>query len=351
MKKIAVDCSKLSTRFKTGTHRFLIGFLNELVKRDGYEFYFYFNEFNPEVDNYEFLKIGNLVELGGGYYTQISLLKELNKYDYFVFPWQTAPFFGFLSGSKNVIAIIHDSGYSFKTKLFTFLTQIFSNKLYSVSESTSKDLFKVSFVLNEGVDSSIFYKIPLKELQTLQKEYQVPDKFILSVGRIEERKNIFNNLEAFKFVSKLYPNLKYCFIGSFSINEELIYSYIDKLGIDRSQIIFKNYVSDRELNIYLNSCEFVVFTSQNEGFGLPVLEAYKVGKWVILSKIQQLAELSLSANQLVDQNNPRKIAEKMVYFLNNKSELKKIFKPNNILVKYSWKNCVDRFLEGLEDEK
>jgi glycosyltransferase involved in cell wall biosynthesis len=198
------------------------------------------------------------------------------------------------------------------------------------------------------VDSNIFYKIKDSELLELRNKHNIPSKFILSVGRIEDRKNVFNNLKAFSLISKLYPAVKYCFIGKFEVDEEIIYSYISSLGINRDQIVFKNYVDDATLNLYLNSCEFLVFTSKDEGFGLPVLEAYSVGKWVILSKIQQLAEFKLSAKQIVNYDSPREIADAMVNFLSNKAALKKEFNPKKILEIHSWKNSVDLFLENLQ---
>jgi len=351
--KIAIDCSKLNVNERSGTHRFLIGFLNELSLRDNLELTFYFNQIDL-IDktnaDFNFLKKGKLIELNRMFYTQIGLLKELNKYDYFIFPWQTIPFLNFFL-KRNVVAIIHDSGYSFKTKFFTFLTQIFASKLFSVSQSTADSLIRKSLLITEGVDQRIFYKLRNSDLIRDRKENNIPEDFILSVGRIEERKNIFNNLRAFSKIIKFYPSLKYCFIGKFNIEEKIIYSFIDSLGINRDKILFMNYVDDKKLNIYLNSCEFLVFTSQDEGFGLPVLEAYSVGKWVILSKIKQLAEFSLTAKQLVDWDSPDDIAKTIVYFLTNKLKLKKEFNPNQILNKYSWKESVDLFLKGIKNGK
>jgi len=345
--KIAVDCSKLNTEKKTGTHRFLTGFLEELSKRKDIELTFYFNYLDKKLVNYPFLKKGDIKILETKLYTQLGLLKEIEKFDYFIFPWQTVPVLSFFT-QGNAIAIIHDSGYTFKTKFFTFLAQIFAKVIFSVSESTRKSLLRNSFVITEGVDEKIFYKIKEDDLRKLKLQHGLPEKFLLSVGRIEERKNIFNNIKAFSKISKFYPNLKYCFIGNFEIEDKLIYSFINSLDINPDQIIFKNYVDDEVLNLYLNSCEFLIFTSQDEGFGLPVLEAYSIGKWVVLSEIQQLAEFVLSAKQVVPHNNPQEIASTIVYFLTNKLKLKKEFNPSDLLKKFSWKNSVDLFLEKLE---
>lgn len=94
--------------------------------------------------------------------------------------------------------------------------------------------------------------------------------------------------------------------------------------------------------------EFLVFTSLEEGFGLPVLEAYAVNKPVILSKIEQLADFGLSAKQFVDPKSPENIAEKMINFLKKDYGIqkKKIF--DEMVQKYTWKNSVKIFLNNLK---
>ena len=86
------------------------------------------------------------------------------------------------------------------------MTQIFSKKLFSVSQTTSDSLFRKSFTVTEGVDSTIFYKIKDTELINLRKNNNLPEKFILSVGRIEERKNIFNNILRIRLLAQKCQN-------------------------------------------------------------------------------------------------------------------------------------------------
>jgi glycosyltransferase involved in cell wall biosynthesis len=346
-KTLAIDCSKLNSEYKTGTHRFLVGFLNELVKNSEYDFYFFTNGDSSFLKEFNFTKKGSVIEVRSVFYTQIGLLNYLNQFDYFIFPWQTLPFLGFLS-KKTKVSIIHDTGFSFKTKITTFLTQVISNKIYSVSESTAKKLFRSSVVLGEGVDNKIFFPIYGIELRKKAKDLDIPNFFILSLGRIEKRKNIYNNLKSFAKVKKFYPNLKYVFIGKFVEDEEKIYSFISSLGLTRADVLFKKNINDTDLNYYLNSMEFLVFTSLEEGFGLPVLESYAVQKPVLLSKIEQLAEFKISANQLVNPLDSEEIYQKMILFLNKEHGItnKKEFK--GILSKYSWKKSAEIFIKGLE---
>jgi len=297
-KSIGIDCSKLNNPCKTGTHRFLVGFLNELVKNDEFEYFFYVNKDGDFLKQFSFAKKGKVICLNYPFlYTQIGLLKSLKNHDFFLFPWQTLPLLGIWVGCKKV-SIIHDLGYSLNS--------------------------------------------------TKVRQLDLPNFFILSVGRVEKRKNVYNNIKAFSKLKKYYPNLKYIFIGNYIEDEKKIYSLIKDLEMNEGEILFKNNISDSELNIYLNSMEFLVFTSLEEGFGLPVLEAYSVQKPVLLSKIEQLAEFKISANQFVDPYNVSEISEKMIKFLKKDHGIKSKKDYKEILSKFSWKRSAETFIKGLK---
>jgi glycosyltransferase involved in cell wall biosynthesis len=123
------------------------------------------------------------------------------------------------------------------------MTQLVSNTVYSVSTSTAKSLFRSSVVIGEGVDEKLFYPLPASELKSKCKDLDIPNFFILSVGRVEKRKNVYNNIKAFAKLKKFYPNLKYLFIGNYIEDEEKIYSLIKDLRINEGDILFKKNIS------------------------------------------------------------------------------------------------------------
>lgn len=351
-KKIAIDCSKLSDKYLTGTHRFLASFLDEVVKNSNFEYFFYFKDI-PEHD-FNFLKSGKVISLGDKpFYTQLRLLNELYKYDYFVFPWQTCPFLGFVFRNK-IIGIVHDTGFSVIPKITTFFTQFVCGKIFSVSESTAKKLLVKSVVLGEGVSEDIFYKIKPKELDIQRKafnsmkENDIPSNFILSLGRVEKRKNVYNNLRAFGIVKKYYPKLKYLFIGNMVEDENLLYSFVKSLGIDKQDIVFKKFLSDKDLNVYLNCMNLMLFTPFEEGFGLPVIEAYAVGKPVVLSDIDVFQGFKVSKKQFVDPNNPESIAEGIIMCLKDSSKFYEESVALSILKRFSWKNSTRVFFKVIK---
>jgi len=344
--KVAFDCSKLTDKFPSGTHRFLFNFLTTLCKENQYDLTFFFKE-RPDLNEFKFLSEGKVVVLENEkFYTQLGLLKHLNYYDYFVFPWQTCPFFGFFQRQK-IVSIIHDSGFSLKSKITTFLTQICSGKVFSVSEATAKILIVPSIVLGEGVSNEIFYKIKSKELFKLKQNLNIPEFFILSLGRVESRKNFVNNIKAFKVLKKFYPRLKYIFIGKIVEDENKIHSLINNLKIPRGDIVFKNFVPDFELNVYLNSMELLLFTPFEEGFGLPLLEAYSVGKPAVISKINSFENMIISDKQWCNPSNFERIAEKVALCLKDNSNFFNQSVAKEILNKNSWENSVRNFVKNI----
>jgi glycosyltransferase involved in cell wall biosynthesis len=345
--KLAIDCSRLTDKYPSGTHRFLLNFLNTLSRDYNYDLTFFFRE-KPKIRDMNFIEKGKVIVLENeNFFTQIGILKHLEDYDYFVFPWQTCPFLGFMY-KKKIISIIHDSGFSLRSKVTTFLTQMCSGKVFSVSEATAEKLVVPSVVLGEGVSTDIFYRLKSKEVYNLRERLKVPNFFILSLGRVEKRKNIYNNLKAFKEVKKYYPKLKYVFIGKIIEDENKIYSFIASLNIPRSEIVFKNFVSDYDLNVYLNSTELLLFTPFEEGFGLPLLEAYSVGKPAVISKIPAFKDLKISDKQMCDPEDIEKIAEKVCLCLKDTASFYNQEKVKSILNRNSWENCVKIFVKNLE---
>ncbi len=87
---------------------------------------------------------------------------------------------------------------------------------------------------------------------------------------------------------------------------------LDNEIIRNSTVLF-GYVSSKELvELYVN-CRFVLFTSKNEGFGLPVLEAALYGKTCVASNVTSIPEIIGSAVRYVSPTDDRAIAREIAY--------------------------------------
>ena len=72
--------------------------------------------------------------------------------------------------------------------------------------------------------------------------------------------------------------------------------------LGKYNIKYRNSVnlSQQEVIDSYVECDFLVFTSLYEGFGLPIIEAQKVGRPVITSQIDPMMEVAGSGALLVD---------------------------------------------------
>jgi len=148
-------------------------------------------------------------------------------------------------------------------------------------------------------DVSHFFSIPLDKVTPLysgvtvekpsitilnetKNKYNLHKKFVLSVGKLEPRKNISRLIDAFTSLG----------------NNEWELIIVGPQGWDGqdSQKKYKNihftgYVSESELHALYELCEFFVYPSLWEGFGYPLIEAMQHSKAVATSNNSSLAEL------------------------------------------------------------
>lgn len=127
-----------------------------------------------------------------------------------------------------------------------------------------------------------------------------PDRFWLSVGTLEPRKNQRRLLRAYAALrarwGRTFPLVLAGGQGWMMHDfEELV----AELGLG-SDLILTGYVSDDNLQWLYENCFAFVYPSLFEGFGLPVLEAMSCGAAVITSTTTSLPEIVGTAGVLVD---------------------------------------------------
>lgn len=125
-------------------------------------------------------------------------------------------------------------------------------------------------------------------------------KYILHVGVMNKRKNIPALIYAFKRLKeKGYDDLKLVLAGKierkkFSDDYNEIKKAIEDSALE-NEVIFTGYISDEELDNLYNNAFMYVFPSLNEGFGIPVLEAFKYNLPVLVADNTCLPEIGGNA--------------------------------------------------------
>jgi glycosyltransferase involved in cell wall biosynthesis len=109
------------------------------------------------------------------------------------------------------------------------------------------------------------------------------------------RKNRIAGIRSWSEIRNVIPefDLKLLIIGNNLDAEELC--YLNNSG-NFSSLYIKQNIGEEELSNLYQSCQFVIFTSLYEGFGLPIIESNSHGKLTLHSDIEVLNEIGGTCN-------------------------------------------------------
>ncbi|MBO6033345.1 MAG: glycosyltransferase family 4 protein [Prevotella sp.] len=178
------------------------------------------------------------------------------------------------------------------TKIYTwkFLQTIKeADHIIAISECTKRDIMEFGNV-DEKQISVIYQSCSLRFIsqgdgsfvisRDVSKEpspCEIRQRYILSVGSIEARKNI---LLAVKALPYLPDDVNLVIVGRHTKYTDVVIDYVQKHGLEQRVKILHG-VKDEELpNLYAGA-EAFVYPSLYEGFGIPIIEAISTGLPVV----------------------------------------------------------------------
>lgn len=227
---------------------------------------------------------------------------------------------------------------------------LFSNCIITLSHSEKKRLIAFGYAPEErvhaihiGVDDS-FTTLSRHEnhrVEQVKRKYNLPDNFLLYVGRLNTRKNIENLLRAMVLIDdKMIPLV---IAGKEDWKQFDYKSLIERSGI-KSRVLFTGWTEDADLPIIYSLATIFCFPSYAEGFGLPPLEAMASGVPVIVSNTTSLPEVCGSSPMYIAPEKPEGIAVAISQLLSRK-ELRevKVIEGLNHVSQFKWNNTAAHF--------
>lgn len=174
-----------------------------------------------------------------------------------------------------------------------------------------------------------------------QKKMDISEPFILMPNGNDLRKNNRRGILAFADFNKRHNNKYSLVITSFFKDHE-----ITELQTLSDNLIFTGNISGEEMRYLYANCEALLFPSEYEGLGLPILEAVEMGKPIACSDISVFREMSTIDFDVFDPKNVDAISSALFNAVNHRKINKKNYSA--ILKKYSWKNTAKLLVESLE---
>ena len=196
--------------------------------------------------------------------------------------------------------------------------------IIAISEQTKRDTIQFLKVPEEkikvvyqGCHQAFKENQSVDFLNSIKEKYNLPERFILNVGTIEERKNLLNIAKAIT-----ETEIPLVVIGKKTKYFKKIQKFLQKNKLD-NQVQFLENVSMEELAAIYKLADLFVYPSFFEGFGIPVIEALFSKTCVITSNLSCLPEAGGNNSVYIDPNNFEDIKAKILFLWNNESERKR----------------------------
>jgi len=161
-------------------------------------------------------------------------------------------------------------------------------------------------VVYEAADPR-FRPVPPAQVAAVRARYGLPERYLLTVGTIEPRKNLGRLLDALAQLRATGEDVRLVVVGSMGW---LYQDFLDKLARfePRHAVVQPGFVPDADLPAVYSGATMTVMASLYEGFGLPVLESMACGTPVVSSRAASLPELGGGAARYFDPENVDQMA-------------------------------------------
>lgn len=161
-----------------------------------------------------------------------------------------------------------------------------ADAIIAVSQATKNDLMrhygtpdnKITVVHEAAAPH--FRVVPNSEVARVRAKYDLPERFLLSVGTIEPRKNLTRLVEALARLRKGDRHLQLVVVGSKGWMFDEFFAKIEELGM-QGAVRMLGFVPDEDLPAVFRAATVYVMASVYEGAGLPLLEAMACGVPVV----------------------------------------------------------------------
>jgi glycosyltransferase involved in cell wall biosynthesis len=246
-------------------------------------------------------------------------------------------FRGPFSSSKPLVVTVLDLGVLRHPELFNRWNRTYSRlavprvlraarRLIAISEFTKSEIVELV-----GIDAHRIEVIGVPPRDSLSAEGEAAEgEYVLAVGTLEPRKNLARAAEAAR-----RAGIELRVAGAHGWGDVAL-----------NGVRWLGEVGDDELARLYRGARALVYPSRYEGFGIPILEAMRVGTPVVTSRGGATEEVAGGAAVLVDPDDPGSIAEGLAEADRRRDELRALGFAR--AREFSWDDVAERTLRVYE---
>lgn len=334
--RIGIEGQRLFRKAKHGMDVVAMELIKELQKIDTINQYFLFVKDGEDDDWYQPTPNFHLIRIKKSPYhiwEQILLPRAVKKYkiDLLHCTSNTAP----VHVNSTLILTLHDIIYlenfkfiSYKSTFYQLVGNLYrrwvvpkilnsSAKIITVSNTEKTTIIEKYPELNGKVE--VIYnsfgqffndEIPI-HFEEIIKKYQLPPKYFFCLGNKSPKKNLTNILKAYYLYLDRSEEKIPLVLADHSPGD--LFLFLNSVNSEYKKYLkFIGYISNWEIPCIYKNSELFLYPSIRESFGIPILEAMKMGSPVITSEISCMPEVAGDAAYFVDPLDPESIAQGMI---------------------------------------
>lgn len=156
-------------------------------------------------------------------------------------------------------------------------------------------------VVHHGV-SDRFGCVPASAVQQLRVRLALPDRYVLTVGTLQPRKNVETLAQAVAMVNNQGTNCTLVIAGKRGWLADQVLERLEAIALG-GRLRLLDYINDDDLPALYAGASCYVQPSLFEGFGLPVVEAMSSAVPVLVSNASSLPEVAGNGAEVFDPGN------------------------------------------------
>ena len=275
---------------------------------------------------------------------------------------------GYLSTRSKVrsLAVIHDLNFEHYPEDLPFLVRnyyrrffpVFASKasrIATVSQFSKEDIMHLYHVPQQKIDvvydgsSEVYSPLNEQEIFEVRNKYSAGAPYFVFVGSLHPRKNLANLFHGFNdFKNENPSDVKLVIVGEkkwWTREIRNAYRSLDHPG----DVIFCGRQKLKELRNILGASLALTYVSYFEGFGIPIVEAFRCNVPVITSNVTSMPEVAGDAALLVDPFSPSSIAQAMRKIYGDADLRKELVRRGAARSsEFTWQKTADRLWASIE---